>query len=48
MLNQIKMGAKSEKEEKLDEEWIELMQAAYKMGIPIEEVRRFISYNKHS
>ncbi|MFP7735326.1 anti-repressor SinI family protein [Priestia aryabhattai] len=48
MLNQIKMVTKSEKEEKLDEEWIELMQAAYKMGIPIEEIRRFITYNKHS
>lgn len=30
----------------LDKEWIELIQIAIKKGIPIEEVRKFLSSNK--
>ena len=30
----------------LDKEWIELIQIAIKMEIPIEEIRKFLSSNK--
>ncbi|WP_416150344.1 anti-repressor SinI family protein [Salipaludibacillus sp. HK11] len=29
--------------EKLDNEWVELIQKAYDMGIPIEKIREFLS-----
>ncbi len=30
----------------MDKEWIILLETAKKMGIPIEEVKRFIKYSK--
>ncbi len=48
MLNRTNVVEENKKEENLDEEWVELMRRAYKMGISIEEVKRFIAYNKPS
>ncbi|MGE1166355.1 anti-repressor SinI family protein [Peribacillus simplex] len=31
---------------KLDKEWIDLIQKAIKMGIPLEEIRSFLSGGK--
>ncbi|WP_155404481.1 hypothetical protein [Priestia aryabhattai] len=46
MLNRTNVMEENKKVEKLDKEWVELMDTVYKMGICIEEVRRFIAYNK--
>ncbi|WP_099330913.1 anti-repressor SinI family protein [Priestia aryabhattai] len=48
MLNRTNVVEEDKKEGKLDKEWVELMYTAYKMGISIEEVRKFITYNKPS
>ncbi|MED3914819.1 anti-repressor SinI family protein [Priestia megaterium] len=48
MLNRTNVVEENKKEENLDKEWVELMRNAYKMGISIEEVKRFIAYNKPS
>ncbi|MED3951875.1 hypothetical protein C1N83_22655 [Priestia aryabhattai] len=48
MLNRTNVVEVNKKKETLDKEWVELMHTAYKMGISIEEVRRFIAYNKPS
>ncbi|MGP0690219.1 anti-repressor SinI family protein [Priestia aryabhattai] len=33
-------------ERNLDEEWIEIMKEAYRMGISIKEVKEFLTSNK--
>jgi DNA-binding transcriptional MerR regulator len=41
------MFIKSNDVEELDKEWIALMQMARKMGISLEEIREFLSFNSN-